>query len=139
MRSKESSACSVDCPTNSPSAVTNRATTCLTFLLNSEIDDEPLTEEEILKICFLQLIGGVDTSTGLLSHTYAWLSEHPDERQRLLDDPEALKRATEEFSAVGVTGSGACPNRHGRDRTRRPAAVPRRSTAVVVGFGEPGR
>jgi cytochrome P450 len=69
----------------------------LTFLLNSEIDDEPLSEEEILKICFLQLIGGVDTSTGLLSHTFAWLSEHPEEKQRLLDEPELLKRATEEF------------------------------------------
>ena len=69
----------------------------LTFLLNAEIQNEPLTEEEILKICFLQLIGGVDTSTGLLSHTYAWLSEHPQESQRLLDEPELLKRATEEF------------------------------------------
>lgn len=69
----------------------------LTFLLTSEIDNEPLSEEEILKICFLQLIGGVDTSTGLLSHTFAWLSEHPEERQRLLDEPELLKRATEEF------------------------------------------
>jgi len=69
----------------------------LTFLLNSEIDDEPLSEEEILKICFLQLIGGVDTSTGLLSHTFAWLSEHPEEQRRLLDEPERLKRATEEF------------------------------------------
>ena len=69
----------------------------LTFLLNSEIDDEPMSEEEILKICFLQLIGGVDTSTGLLSHTFAWLSEHPEEKQRLIDEPELLKRATEEF------------------------------------------
>ena len=69
----------------------------LTFLLNSEIDAEPLSEEEILKICFLQLIGGVDTSTGLLSHTYAWLSEHPHDRQRLIDEPDLLKRATEEF------------------------------------------
>lgn len=69
----------------------------LTFLLTSEIQNEPLTEEEILKICFLQLIGGVDTSTGLLSHTYAWLSEHPEEKQRLVDEPELMKRATEEF------------------------------------------
>lgn len=69
----------------------------LTFLLESTIDDEALSEEEILKICFLQLIGGVDTSTGLLSHTYAWLSEHPDQQQRLIDEPDLLKRATEEF------------------------------------------
>lgn len=69
----------------------------LTFLLESEIDDQPMSEEDILKICFLQLIGGVDTSTGLLSHTFAWLSEHPEERQRLLDEPDLIKKATEEF------------------------------------------
>jgi cytochrome P450 len=69
----------------------------LTFLLHSEIEDQPLTEEEILKICFLQLIGGVDTSTGLLSHAFAWLAEHPEEAQRLIDKPELIKRATEEF------------------------------------------
>ena len=39
----------------------------------------------------------MDTSTGLLSHTFAWLSEHPEENQRLLHEPELLKRATEEF------------------------------------------
>ncbi|MGI9162952.1 MAG: cytochrome P450 [Mycobacterium sp.] len=75
----------------------NPADDLLTFLLQSKIDGELLSEEEILKICFLQLIGGVDTSTGLLSHTYVWLSEHPDEQKRLLDEPQLLKRATEEF------------------------------------------
>lgn len=69
----------------------------LTFLLNSEIENQPLTEEEILKICFLTLIGGVDTSTGLLSHAFAWLSEHPEGMRRLMNEPELIKRATEEF------------------------------------------
>jgi cytochrome P450 len=69
----------------------------LTFLLEAQVDDEPLSEQEILQICFLQLIGGVDTSTGLLSHAFAWLSEHPDERQRLIDEPTLIARATEEF------------------------------------------
>jgi cytochrome P450 len=39
----------------------------------------------------------VDTSTGLLSHTFAWLSEHPEEGQRMIDEPDLVKRATEEF------------------------------------------
>lgn len=69
----------------------------LTFFTTAEIDGQLLTEEEILKICFLMLIGGVDTSTGLLSHALAWLSQHPDERQRLIDEPDLLPKATEEF------------------------------------------
>jgi cytochrome P450 len=69
----------------------------LSFLAGADIDGRPLTEEEILKMCFLQLIGGVDTSTGLLSHTFAWLSDHPDEGRRLLDEPAYLRTATEEF------------------------------------------
>ena len=69
----------------------------LSFLAGAEIDGRPLSEEEILKMCFLQLIGGVDTSTGLLSHTFAWLSDHPDESRRLLDEPAYLRTATEEF------------------------------------------
>ncbi len=69
----------------------------LTFLAHAEIEGRPLTEEEAIQICFLQLIGGVDTSTGLLSHSLAWLADHPDDSKRLVEDPAYLKTATEEF------------------------------------------
>lgn len=67
------------------------------YLLSADLDGRPLSEEEILKICFVQLIGGVDTTTSLLSHAFAWLSDHPEEGKRLLDDPKYLRTATEEF------------------------------------------
>lgn len=69
----------------------------LSFLVTAEMDGRKLTDEEILKICFLLFIGGVDTSTGLLAHALAWLSDHPDEAVRLVDDPAYLRTATEEF------------------------------------------
>lgn len=69
----------------------------LSFLSTADLEGRPLTDQEILQICFLQLIGGVDTSTGLLSHTFAWLSEHPEVMSGLLDDPGLLRSATEEF------------------------------------------
>ena len=139
---EEISACSVGFPRSWPSKSAPRDD-LLTFLLNSDIDDEPLSEEEILKICFLQLIGGVDTSTGLLSHTYAWLSEHPAEQQRLTHDPEALKRATEEFlrwvspvrpspepsrSRPNSAGSGSVPGTDCCCRGLRPIRTPTCST-----------
>ncbi len=47
----------------------------------------------------LQLVvaGGVDTTTALLANTFVWLSEHPDVRQRLLDEPALMPVAREEF------------------------------------------
>jgi cytochrome P450 len=69
----------------------------ISFLVHADLEGRALTEEEILKICFLQFIGGVDTSTGLLSHAFAWLSEHPEHCPKLVHDPEYLRTATEEF------------------------------------------
>lgn len=69
----------------------------LSYLAGADLEGRPLTDDEVLQICFLQLIGGVDTSPGLLAHTFAWLSEHSDEIPRLLDDPGLLSSATEEF------------------------------------------
>ncbi len=69
----------------------------LSYLVTVDFDGRALTDEEILKICFLMFIGGVDTSTGLLSHSFAWLSNHPDQTARLFAEPHLLKTATEEF------------------------------------------
>lgn len=69
----------------------------ISCLAGASLDGRPLSDQEVLQICFLQLIGGVDTSTGLLSHTFAWLSEHPDEVPKLIEDPAYLRSATEEL------------------------------------------
>jgi len=69
----------------------------LSYLVHADFEGRKLTEEETLKICFLMFIGGVDTSTGLLAHAFAWLSEHPDEGPRLVHDPKYLRTATDEF------------------------------------------
>jgi cytochrome P450 len=43
------------------------------------------------------LAAGVDTSTSVLSASLVHLSEHPEQRDRLRDDPTLLDSATEEF------------------------------------------
>ena len=50
----------------------------LTRFLNAEIDGERLTREEILDICFLFLIAGLDTVTDSLTCFFAFLAQHPD-------------------------------------------------------------
>ena len=41
--------------------------------------------------------GGIDTTTSLAGAALLHLSEHPDDRRRLIDEPELLPMATEEF------------------------------------------
>jgi cytochrome P450 len=46
----------------------------------------------------MTLLGaGVDTTTNAFGSTAMWLARHPEERQRLRDDPELMKTAVEEF------------------------------------------
>ncbi len=59
--------------------------------------ERELSQFEVLDIVFLLLIAGLDTTKSVLSNGIAWLAEHPDERQKLIDDPSAIPLAVEEL------------------------------------------
>ncbi len=67
-----------------------------TFLA-SEIDGTRLRTEEVLDICFLLLTAGLDTVTASLDCIFAYLANHPEQRQRLVDDPALIPSAVEEL------------------------------------------
>ena len=69
----------------------------LSFFLSAEIDGIALTREEILDICFLFLIGGLDTVTSTLGCAFVYLARHPDRRQQMLDNPDMLDSVVEEL------------------------------------------
>jgi cytochrome P450 len=69
----------------------------LTLFLNTEIDGERLTREEILDICFLFLIAGLDTVTASLDCIFSFLAEHPDQRKQIVEDPALIPSAVEEL------------------------------------------
>ena len=50
----------------------------LSHLVTVDIDGEKLTRDEILDICFLFLIAGLDTVSDSLTCFYAFLANHPD-------------------------------------------------------------
>ncbi|GAA1839943.1 cytochrome P450 [Pseudonocardia ailaonensis] len=56
-----------------------------------------LDDDEVFGIVDLLLAGGVDTTASLVGQTLVWLDRHHDVRQRLIDEPELLPRAIEEF------------------------------------------
>ena len=66
-------------------------------LIDADINGAPLRDDGILGTVFLVIGGGFDTTTALTANTMNWLSEHPDERERLRDEPALLGTATEEF------------------------------------------
>jgi cytochrome P450 len=65
--------------------------------LDAEVEGERLTHEEILDICFLFLIAGLDTVTATLDCVFTHLAEHPDDRRRLVEDPDAIPTILEEL------------------------------------------
>ncbi len=65
--------------------------------LTVEMDGGRLTDQEIIDICYLLVIAGLDTVTCSLSCMIAWFAEHPAERRRVLAGPELLGKAIEEL------------------------------------------
>jgi cytochrome P450 len=66
-------------------------------LVTAQFDGRLLTEDELLGISHLLLLGGLDTVTATLDCMITYLAEHPDRRQRLVDDPSIIPAAIEEL------------------------------------------
>lgn len=60
-------------------------------------DGQPLSREELLDICFLFLIAGLDTVTDSLDCFFVYLARHPDHRRQLVEQPDVLPGAVEEL------------------------------------------
>jgi cytochrome P450 len=69
----------------------------LTRIAHGSVNDRPLTRNEQLGICHLQLIAGLDTVTATLDCMVAYLAVHPDRRRALIADPDLVDRAVEEL------------------------------------------
>ena len=69
----------------------------LSHFLHAEVDGDRLTHEEILDICFLFLIAGLDTVTASLDCFFGYLAEHPDARRKIVDEPDAVPAMVEEM------------------------------------------
>lgn len=69
----------------------------LTHFLTAEIEGDKLTTEEILDICFLFLIAGLDTVSDSLTCFYAFLSCHPEHRRQIAEEPGLIPNAVEEL------------------------------------------
>lgn len=68
----------------------------LTRLMQGE-EGESLTHQELLHNCIFLLNAGHETTTNLIGNSLYALLEHPEQKQRLLEQPELINSAVEEF------------------------------------------
>ncbi|MYR06742.1 cytochrome P450 [Gordonia sp. SID5947] len=74
---------------------------------NASFDGGAPDDMELLGILSLVIGGGFDTTTALTAHSLEWLSENPDERERLsAHRDELLDGATEEFLRYFTPAAG---------------------------------
>lgn len=69
----------------------------ISYLTEVEIDGRALTDLQIYEICFTVIVGGMSTTAKLLLGALSYFGVHADERQRVVDDPDLLPTAIEEF------------------------------------------
>jgi cytochrome P450 len=69
----------------------------VTYLTTVDFDGRPLSDEEILDICYLLLLGGLDTVTATLGCSMAYLASNPEQRRKLVAKPELIPNAVEEL------------------------------------------
>lgn len=69
----------------------------LSRIVVAEVDGRPLTQAEMLGMCHLLLLGGLDTVTATLDCMIAYLAQHPERRRAVVADPELMNAAIEEL------------------------------------------
>jgi cytochrome P450 len=66
-------------------------------LLHATFDERSLTDAEMLDMLTVLVLAGLDTTRATLGYMFRHLAEHPEHRRRLIDEPELIPSAVEEF------------------------------------------
>lgn len=68
----------------------------LTRLIEGDADGERLSAKELLHNCIFLLNAGHETTTNLIGNGLVALHDHPDQKEKLIAQPELIKSAIEE-------------------------------------------
>ena len=69
----------------------------VSHLCRSELDGAPLPDADIIDLMVTLTLGSLDTLKSQLGWCFYHLATHPDDRRRLLAEPELIASAVEEF------------------------------------------
>jgi cytochrome P450 len=65
--------------------------------LDAEVDGRKLTRNDVIDICYLFFLAGLDTVAASLDCMLAFLARNPGHRQQIVDDPGLIPGAVEEL------------------------------------------
>ncbi len=68
----------------------------VSVLTRAEIDGARLTPHQLVSYCLFLVVGGTETTRNALSGGMQGFFEFPDQWQKLVDDPDRIRRAVEE-------------------------------------------
>jgi hypothetical protein len=72
----------------------------MSWLLQQDLDGEPVDDDHAASTFNLLLVAGIDTTWSSIGSALWHLATHPDDRQRLVKEPELLPTAVEELLRV---------------------------------------
>jgi cytochrome P450 len=72
----------------------------MSWLLQQDLDGEPVDDDHAASTFNLLLVAGIDTTWSSIGAAIWHLATHPDDRQRLVKEPELLPTAVEELLRV---------------------------------------
>ena len=72
----------------------------VSYLLDLEIDGRPLDDAELQQICTLLYAAGLDTVAGQLGYMFLHLTNHPEHRRLVVEQPERIPAFVEETLRV---------------------------------------
>ena len=92
----------------------------ISYMLAQEVDGAPVPEPHIVGTCFLLIVAGIDTTWSSIGSAIWHLAQHPEDRKRLISEPDLMGNAIEEllraYSPVTMaryvaqdTEYGGCP------------------------------
>jgi cytochrome P450 len=109
----------------------------LTRLIQGEDNGERLTSKELLHNCIFLLNAGHETTTNLIGNGLVALSNYPAQKQRLLEHPELIKTAVEEF--LRFESSNQLGNRMTTERVELGGVMMVAGTPVTLCIGAANR
>lgn len=96
----------------------------ISYLVQAEMEGQPLTDRHILGTLTLIMVAGTETTWSAIGSALWHLATHPEDRRRLVAEPELIPTAIEEFlrayspvtmarEVVQDTTVGGCPYARG--------------------------
>src|SRR5579862_2002932 len=109
----------------------------LTRLIQGEDNGERLSERELLHNCIFLLNAGHETTTNLIGNGLVALHRNPDQKQRLIDNPDLIKTGVEEI--LRYESSNQLGNRMTTERIELGGVMLEAGTSVTLCIGAANR